>query len=220
MLSSKNYGNRNLILETLSIYKEKVLNQLFKDIPQSHSEQIKSFDQICGFIQDNSNCFMRENLFGHVTSSAFVVNSNFTQILFTYHAKLKKWLQLGGHCDGEHLIHNSAMREAMEESGLKNLNFINILEFPNIYNYNDINKNIPIPFDLDIHLIPERNHEPAHFHFDIRYLLIADEKENIVISEESLDLKWISMQEAHLYTNESSTLRQVEKFKSLLKSLN
>ena len=48
MLSSRNYGNRNLILETLSIYKDKVLNNLFKDIPDSYCDQLKSFDQICG----------------------------------------------------------------------------------------------------------------------------------------------------------------------------
>ena len=30
------------------------------------------------------------------------------------------------------------------------------------------------PFDLDIHQIPERSDEPAHFHLDVRYLLSDD----------------------------------------------
>jgi hypothetical protein len=29
------------------------------------------------------------------------------------------------------------------------------------------------PFDLDVHQIPERPGEPAHFHLDVRYLLVG-----------------------------------------------
>lgn len=214
----EDYGNRNLILQSLSIYKEKILNGVFKDIPFSFEEQLNTLNDICGFIQQNLNCFMRECLIGHVTGSAFVVSSDFSKILFTYHAKLKKWLQLGGHCDGDYRIHNAALREAKEESGLLNLKFLDLLSFPKVYNESHlVDKNPPIPFDIDIHTIPERKLEPAHKHYDIRYLLIANECENIVISEESLDLKWISIHEVSLYTQELSTLRQVEKLKSLLK---
>ena len=211
MLCSEDYGNRNLILESLYTYKEKVLRSVFKESAYFCNDQLNSYNDICRFIQQNSYCFMRECLTGHVTASAFVVNSNFTKVLFTY-----QWLQLGGHCDGDHLIHMSALREAIEESGLLNLKFIDIVKFPEVYKNSDMCAQVPIPFDIDIHEIPERNLEPAHFHYDIRYLFVADESEDIVISEESLDLKWIPINEVTLYTSELSTLRQVDKFKSLL----
>ena len=217
MMFSEGFGNRNLILQSLSIYKEKVLNGLFKNIPFSFDEQMCTLNNMCSFIQQNPNCFMRECLSGHVTGSAFVVSSDFSKVLFTYHAKLKKWLQLGGHCDGDFLIHNAALREAKEESGLLNLKFLDLLNFPKIYisNLDDLTK--PVPFDIDIHTIPERFNEPAHKHYDIRYLIVANENEDIIISEESLDLKWIFIHEVLQYTQELSTLRQVEKFKSLFK---
>ncbi len=218
MILLEDYGNRNLILQSLSIYKEKILNGVFKDISFSFEGQMRALNEICSFIQQNPNCFMRECLIGHVTGSAFVVNSEFSKVLFTYHAKLKKWLQLGGHCDGDHLVYNAALREAREESGLLNLKFLDLWNFPAAYIESYfVDKNPPIPFDIDIHMIPERKHEPAHKHYDIRYLFIANENENIVISEESLDLKWISIHEVSLYTHELSTLRQVEKLKSFFK---
>lgn len=216
MIFSENYGDRSLILQSLSLYKEKILNGIFKKIHSPIEEQLAIFNEICSFIQENSNCFMRECLQGHVTASAFVVSSDFSKVLFTYHAKLKMWLQLGGHCDGDYYVHHAALREAKEESGLTHLKFINLLNFPNIYTENMIMDNTPpLPFDIDIHVIPERDHEPTHKHYDIRYLLVANKEENIIISEESLDLKWISMNEVSLYTHEPSTLRQVEKFKLL-----
>jgi 8-oxo-dGTP pyrophosphatase MutT (NUDIX family) len=218
MAFSQGFGNRSLILKSLSIYKEKILNGVFKNIPFSFEEQLITLNDMCSFIQQNPTCFMRECLPGHITGSAFVVSSDFSKVLFTYHAKLKKWLQLGGHCDGDYLIHNAALREAKEESGLLNLKFLDLLNFPKIYIDNNLEgKSHPVPFDIDIHTIPERFHEPAHKHYDIRYLIVANENEDIIISEESLDLKWISIQEVSLYTHESSTLRQVEKFKSLFK---
>lgn len=216
MLFSRGYGDRCFILEALSLYQERILNGVFRNISYSLEDQCQTLAELRNFIKSEPSCFLRECLLGHVTGSAFVVNSDFSKVLFTYHAKLKKWLQLGGHCDGDFIVHNVAMREANEESGILNLEFIDFLNFPKIFTSEDLLQQTPVPFDIDIHIIPARINEPTHKHFDIRYLLIAKEDENIIISEESLDLKWIPINNVIQYTKEPSTLRQVEKFKALL----
>ncbi len=118
-----------------------------------------------------------------------------------HHAKLNKWVQPGGHADGEENILNVALREAEEETGLVNLkSFLGI-------------------FDLDIHLIPERKDFPEHFHYDIRFLVEAEEHEKIVVSEESHDVQWINLQEIEKFSTERSILRMKEKLALIHSSL-
>ncbi|WGL58507.1 NUDIX hydrolase [Pigmentibacter sp. JX0631] len=206
--------DRTFIIGSLQNYKSNILEKRFFQLSDHYREKETTIDEIISFVKDNENCFYRNCLKGHITSSALVVNQNFTKILLTYHAKLNKWLQLGGHCDGESIVYQSALREAKEESGLKSIDFIDIENFPNILS----DAKIPQPFDIDIHYIPERKNEPGHFHYDIRYLLFSKD-ENITISEESLDLKWIQINEINFYSNEVSCLRQVEKLKYLIAKL-
>lgn len=216
-----NYNTRELILNSLSIYQEKVLEGLFKNISFLVEEQFIALNKMFKFIQDNPNCFLRECLIGHVTGSAFIINSDYTKILFTNHAKLRKWIQLGGHCDGNYQVFNVAYTEAQEESGINDLKFIDYLNFPNIYTREDFSRyNYPIPFDIDVHEIPMLSDVPKHEHYDIRYLLIANESENLILSDESLDLKWILISEVEMYTKEISILRQLEKLKLLIKLFN
>ncbi|APJ02567.1 NUDIX hydrolase [Silvanigrella aquatica] len=218
MINFNDDDKRVYLLKTLSLYKEKILDGLFNDSLFMHEQQLSTYYEMTSFIQENSNCFFRECVPGHITGSAYIINASFTKMLFTYHAKLKKWLQLGGHCDGEYLVHNTALREAHEESGLKQLNLINILNFPEIYHVNELteNKLSALPIDIDIHIIPERKNDPKHKHYDVSYLILANESENIIISEESLDLKWIDFKDIKLYTNETKTLRQINKIQALI----
>lgn len=196
------YRERKFLLKTLEEYKK---IKLFCN--QDHT-----IDQFSDFVKREPNCFERHNPMGHVTGSALVTNSTFTKVLFTYHAKLQKWLQLGGHADGEHLIHDVAKREAVEESGITEFEFLDIRNFPetSVSYFEGI-----LPFDIDIHFIPENKNEPAHHHYDVRYLFKTN-SEQIQISEESLDLKWIEIHEVPLYTTDPSTLRQIGKLKRLL----
>lgn len=196
------YRERKFLLKTLEEYKK---IKLFCN--QDHT-----IDQFSDFVKAEPRCFERHNPTGHVTGSALVTNSDFTKVLLTYHAKLQKWLQLGGHADGEYLIHDVAQREAKEESGISEFEFLNIRHFPSAsaHYFDEI-----LPFDVDIHFIPENKNEPAHHHYDVRYLFKTN-SEQIQISEESLDLKWIGIDEIPLYTTDPSTLRQIGKLKSLL----
>lgn len=146
------------------------------------------------FVLDNADCFERTLLIGHVTGSAWILDEHNQKTLLTHHRKLNKWLQPGGHADGDSDVSRVALREAREESGLKGLS----LASSNI-------------FDIDIHLIPARKDEPEHYHYDCRFLIRCNGDETYSVSDESHDLAWISLVDIEKYTNEVSILRMVEK---------
>jgi 8-oxo-dGTP pyrophosphatase MutT (NUDIX family) len=141
----------------------------------------------------SKDCFQRTHLPGHITGSAWIVNSTRTKTLLVHHAKLNKWVQPGGHADGEEDVLSVALREAEEETGLKGL------------------RTIAGIFDVDVHLIPERRDFPKHFHYDIRFLVEGDETESIAISEESHDVRWIDLNALERFTSERSVLRMKDK---------
>ena len=151
------------------------------------------------FIENHTNHFSRTNHHGHFTGSAWIINPDKTKILMTHHKKIGKWLQLGGHADGESDLLKVSQREAVEESGINN--FVTIS--------NEI-------FDMDIHEIPPIGSDPKHLHYDIRFLLEADpDKESLTISNESHDVAWIPLDQIAHYNSEQSIMRMVDKTKIL-----
>ena len=146
----------------------------------------------------HEDAFQRTHLPGHITGSAFIVSEDFKQTLLVHHVKLNKWLQPGGHADGDTNVTGVALREANEETGLQNLT----LASPEI-------------FDLDIHTIPVRKDFPEHDHYDVRYLFKASTKEQIIVSEESHDVKWVKLSELEKFNSQVSVLRMRDKLKSL-----
>jgi len=141
----------------------------------------------------HKDCFQRTHLPGHITGSAWIVNGDRTKTLLVHHVKLNKWVQPGGHADGEENILNVALREAEEETGLKNLNLSSAI------------------FDIDIHPIPTRKDFPEHLHYDIRFWMEGAETEKIVVSEESHDVRWVLLEELERFTRERSVLRMRDK---------
>lgn len=120
--------------------------------------------------------FSRARLAGHFTGSAWLVSQDGQRVLLTHHRKLQRWLQLGGHADGDADLAAVALREAEEESGLRGLRLEGEV------------------FDLDRHWIPERDEVPGHWHYDVRYVVRSGADETFAISEESLALAWVSIQ--------------------------
>jgi 8-oxo-dGTP pyrophosphatase MutT (NUDIX family) len=148
--------------------------------------------RVVAFVEANDDCFERTLAIGHVTGSAWIVDCARAQVLLTHHAKLNKWLQPGGHADGDPDILRVALREAREETGLRSLRAIS----------EEI-------FDVDAHEIPARTTEPAHVHYDIRFLLEADCGEPLTISTESHELAWVPLHQVDQLNTDQSVLRMV-----------
>jgi len=150
---------------------------------------------LCNF----HNCYKRDLVTGHMTASAFIIDQKITSILLTHHKKLNRWLQPGGHADGMEDIRAVAFKEGSEETGLSSLTF----------HHNSI-------FDIDIHQIPAHAGVQAHFHYDIRFLLMADKNEPLQISDESHDLAWVPIDEiTEMTRGNHSILRMTAKLRCL-----
>ena len=120
----------------------------------------------------DADAFLRARLDGHFTGSAWLVSADGRRALLMHHRKLDRWLQPGGHADGEEDLAAVALREAQEESGLRDL----VVE--------------PAIFDIDRHFIPAREEVPGHWHFDVRHVVRAGGDERFAANGESLALAW------------------------------
>ena len=120
-----------------------------------------------------------------------------------YHPFLQRWLQPGGHADGNPDLLEVARREAHEETGLP-------LESLKAAKLGGKER---VPFDLDIHAIPERKKEPEHFHYDLRFLLIADPALPLQPESEKMKLEWLPIDRVAEKTQEESVLRMVRRLK-------
>lgn len=172
-------------------------------------EQRSQLENFLDFASRYENIFDRNLSVGHITASGFVVSEDFSHLLMTYHRKLDKWLQLGGHCDNDPDVFSVAIKECQEESGLQNF-----LSYP-FKKYFSLPTEQPLIFDLDRHMIPKYKNVESHYHYDVRYLLTADHKQKLTISHESKDLQWIPIDEVLKYNLELSIERPLRKIKYL-----
>jgi 8-oxo-dGTP pyrophosphatase MutT (NUDIX family) len=151
-------------------------------------------------VEEHADCFDRTCRPGHVTGSAWVTTPGRDQFLLVHHRKLNRWLQPGGHADGQADIAAVALREAAEETGLNELQLA--------HDGGDVT-----PLDLDVHLIPARYDaggnllEDAHEHHDVRFLVIAPGQLAPRTSDESHDVRWFTADQLQQVTDEESVLR-------------
>ncbi len=172
------------------------MNPLIKKIqalPPGSREEMQVRDRFIDFIRSHSDCFYRSNLKGHITASAFIIDSAACKILLIHHKKLDKWLQPGGHCDGDEDTLAVAIKEVFEETGVQIL------------------REDQQVIDLDIHTIPLRKEVPEHEHFDVRYLFESDSTRPLTRNHETLALQWIPFEDIRKYTDEESVLRILKK---------
>lgn len=170
-----------------------ILDLLKAYFPSEEEKATK--EQMIAFIEKHPNCFERTLEIGHVTASAWLLNKTGSKALLMHHTKLNRWVQLGGHCDGDSNVLRAALKEAQEESGIAGIEPVS----------NAI-------FDIDIHEIPEKGNVKAHLHYDIRFLLQVKSDEEVQKNHESKELRWI---EDELPTESRSVVRMFEKWKSL-----
>jgi 8-oxo-dGTP pyrophosphatase MutT (NUDIX family) len=95
------------------------------------------------------------------------------QVLLTLHAKIRRWLQTGGHLElTDQSLQDAALREATEESGLDGLELD------------------PVPLVLSRHQV-SCGGQPT-FHLDVQFLATRSQAAPPVFGAESLDVRWFS----------------------------
>lgn len=157
-------------------------------------------DHIRQFVRQHEDCLLRTCREGHITGSAWIASPDGGCAVLVHHKKLDRWLQPGGHADGDPLVHEVARREAEEETGLCDLTPIGL----------------PLPLDVDVHRIPPFGDEPAHLHHDVRYLFVAAPDARPRPSDESHDVRWFTLDEIERTTNEESVLRMARRARAVL----
>ena len=148
--------------------------------------------QILDFVDRHPDALHRSCLTGHLTGSAMVVDPATRRFLFMHHVKMDRWLQPGGHADGDAALPGVALREATEETGVLGLR----VAAPAI--------------DLDVHLIPAGK-DPEHLHLDSRYLVIAPPGAVATGNHESHDLRWAGLDELGALDLDEGTVRLAER---------
>lgn len=170
-----------------------------EDYAVSHPEEAKRVKGFTAFFYRHSDfSFSRENKRGHFTASAWVMSPDRQKALLMHHRKLNKWIQLGGHADGDTQLSRVALKEAEEESGIRGLQFESLRIF-----------------DLDQHEIPERKEEPSHLHWDVRFLLRSP-TEKFVGNPESFSLEWFAVTDSFFNEAEASIKQMHAKWVSYL----
>jgi len=137
---------------------------------------------------------------GHVTASAFVVCPDPRRVLLHRHRRLARWLQLGGHDQGEYDPAVTALREAREESGSPSLVLLD-----------------GVLLDVDVHAIAAGRGEPAHLHHDLRFAVVThDPGAASPARGESATLGWFTFRQAVVLLNEPGATRALRRLAALL----
>lgn len=137
-----------------------------------------------GLLDTQADILSRDNRTAHFTASSWLINAARTRVLMVYHNIYHSWSWTGGHADGEADLLQVAMREAMEETGVKNIR--------------TVSKDI---FSLEILTvdghIKRGSYVPSHLHLNVTYLLEADEQETLCVKpDENSGVRWFFLEEA------------------------
>jgi 8-oxo-dGTP pyrophosphatase MutT (NUDIX family) len=180
--------------------REALRSALLRHVPADDHEAA-DLVAILSLVETEPACFARSTFApGHVTGSAFIVHAPSRRVLLHHHRRLRAWLQMGGHDEGESDPRATALREGAEESGLADL----VLLSPSI-------------LDVDVHAIPAGKGEPPHLHHDVRYALATLTPDAIRRDEaESVDLRWFGFEEAAGAMGEPDAARALARIARLL----
>ncbi|MFL6204736.1 MAG: NUDIX hydrolase [Acidimicrobiales bacterium] len=149
--------------------------------------------QILEFIDAHPDALHRSCLEGHLTGSAVVLDPQSRAVLLLFHAKVQRWLQPGGHADGDGNLARVALREAEEETGIDGLRALS----PAI--------------DLDVHVFHNaKAPEPDHLHLDVRHLVLSPPGAVLSGNHESEELRWFAADDLPALDLDSGTVRMVE----------
>jgi 8-oxo-dGTP pyrophosphatase MutT (NUDIX family) len=137
-----------------------------------NAEQDALRHAVLAFVLARPDSCVRECVPGHITASVAVLDVTGTRVLLTLHPRLGRWVQLGGHCEPEDAdLAAAALREGTEESGIAGLAIDPRLAAVHVH---------PVTCSLGV---PTR-------HLDLQFVATAPADAAIVVSDESLDLRW------------------------------
>ncbi|MFW6329025.1 MAG: NUDIX hydrolase [Alkalispirochaetaceae bacterium] len=176
------------------------LRELFQRYLRRYPVERRVVRRFSALLSEGRLAFSRDRREGHLTASAWVVDAEKRSVLLVHHRKLDRWLQPGGHADGEEDLLSVAQKEVLEETGVStsSLEPVEIL-------------------DLDIHPIPPRGELPGHDHYDVRFLLVAGAGETARGNEETWGAIWVPIDRLEEITREESILRMRSKAGELLR---
>lgn len=148
--------------------------------------------RILAFLDAHPDALYRSCLEGHLTGSAAVLDPSTRQVLLLLHAKVRRWLQPGGHADGDGNLARVALREASEETGIPDLRVLD----PAI--------------DLDVHVFHHATGvEPDHLHLDVRHLVVAPAGAVATTNHESDGVRWVPVDRLDTVDIDAGTVRMV-----------
>jgi 8-oxo-dGTP pyrophosphatase MutT (NUDIX family) len=155
--------------------------------------------RMLGFVDSHPDALHRSCAEGHLTGSAAVVDPGTRRTLLLLHAKVRRWLQPGGHADGNANLAAVAWEEATEETGIDGLRVVT----PAV--------------DLDVHVFHSASGtEPDHLHLDVRFLVVAPHGAAVATNHESLDHRWATVEEMAALGCDEGTVRLVDAALALL----
>lgn len=177
-----------------------------KYIPYNEQEK-NDKEMMIEYINTFEDVLTRENRMCHFTASNWIVNKEKTKVLMIYHNIYKSWAWTGGHADGDSDLLHVALKEAEEETGIKNFKVLS----DGIYGIQILT--------VDSH-IKRGKFVPSHLHLDCCFLLEADENDVLRIKkDENSGVEWIDIAEAVKITNEEKMKPIYNKLNEKLKSM-
>ena len=178
-----------------SLSRRKHLKEMLRSYSPPTATEQEFWERMLQLLESAGDPFSRGHYEpGHFTASSFILSPDQKSLLLIYHSKLHRWLQPGGHVDPEDVnIVASAQREVREEVGLSDLELVS----------NGI-------FDVDIHEIPARKKEPAHDHYDVRFVFQAPDL-SFAAGSDALEARWGPLTEITEVESDRAVMRAVEK---------
>ncbi|WP_455810031.1 NUDIX hydrolase [Clostridium butyricum] len=180
------------------------IDEIRKYIPYNTQEE-KDKELILKCINDYDNLLFRENPIAHITSSGYIVNKDRTKVLMIHHNIYKTWAWTGGHADGDPDLIHVAIKEAIEETGVKHFDVVSeeILSL-------DV-------LTVDGH-IKKGYYVSSHLHLSLAYLLECNENDKLIVKEdENSGVMWIPINEIDKYSNEPYMINLYNKFNEKIK---
>jgi 8-oxo-dGTP pyrophosphatase MutT (NUDIX family) len=155
------------------------------------SFRTEMLDLAAGAVDPFDRCSYRP---GHFTASGFAVHPAGDRVLLIHHAKIGIWVQPGGHVEPDDAtVIEAARREIEEETGAVDLR--------------PVSDGI---FDIDVHVFPQKAEQPEHRHYDVRFAFVAPAA-GLGSSSEVLDVRWVTLDEAHDLGVDRSVIRPMTK---------